>query len=76
MQRFLQRGGVGTGVEIGKEKETGKHGEYCQLGWDMRSRKAEGVCMMVLEKRASGGAWALRRKGGESWWNVMHTVGA
>lgn len=25
------REGGGTRVEIGKEKETGKHGEYCQL---------------------------------------------
>lgn len=57
-------------------QEPGEHGEYCQLGWDLRSGEVGGVWARVLGKRASGGLGPLRRKGGESWWNVIHTVGA
>lgn len=53
-----------------------KHGQHGQLGWDLRFGAAEGVWGRVSGKRAGGAVGPLRRKGGESWWNVVLPVGA
>lgn len=67
-------GGLQRSAQTGKEP--GKHGQHGQLGWDLRFGAAEGVWGRVSGKRAGEAVGPLRRKGGESWWNVVHAVGA
>lgn len=57
-------GGLQRSAQTGKEP--GKHGEQ-------RSGAAQGVWVRVL---GGGAVGPLRRKVGESWWNVVHAVGA